>query len=1095
VKLCPGCGTENAERARFCGECGEPLATAAAIREERKVVTVMFADVVGFTSRSESLDVEDVGAFLEPYHRLIAAEVERYGGTIAKLIGDGVMALFGAPVAHEDDAERAVRAALAIQHELACRREQQASTVHTRIGVTTGQVLLRLADTGQVDAIGDTVNTAARLESAAPVDGVLVGERTQRATRHAIEYRDVEPVHAKGKTDALRAFTAQGLRRATDDARPPAAPFVGREQELDRLWSCLEQVRDTATAQLITILGIPGAGKTRVVEELRRRGQDSARPTLWRQGRCLPYGEGAPFWAFAEIVKTEAGVADADGAEVAGSKLHERVAEAFADSDEAVWVESQLRPLLGLDELGGSIGDHNEAFAAWRLFIEAVAEGEPAVLVFEDLHWADESTFDLVAALATAGAAPLLILCTARPELRERWSDGLASEPAAVIELDALSAGDTEELITRLLGDAQLPEPLREAVISRAAGNPLYAQEYVRMLMDADPKGDVPLPDSIRGIIAARIDGLRPEERVVLLDAAVIGADFSEAAVTYVSGRPLDQVRECLAGLARKRLTERRGTSDAIGEYAFAHALIRDGAYEVMVRTERAAKHELAATWIERHDGRRDDRVDAVARHLQLALEYRRAAGEDPAELQDRTRRALSDAGRRAEALGAFTSALRMLGDAVALCPADDPDRGKLLLNQGRTMLAAGLDGEEVLRESCALLERAGAAESLASARLELSVLLYHHGDPEGADAELTAAYESLRDAPPSRIKATATGLMARTELEAGNGSVALRLAHEAVAAADGSAGAEVAGYVIRQLGMVEIATGDADGIDRISAPIAELEQQGLLTAAAAHRSDLASVQIDLGRLSDAALMLAEMDAGSGRSWARITEGDVAGMRASLAYWAGDWDAAAAIVEPLRGSRESAQAVVPENALLTQIALGRGDAMLADRLSGEALAAARADRDMPSLMIALALRARVLAGRDADEAAALVHEAASCWRNQTPLFGAILPTAAAVYERLGRGAEGIAALDAVRMPTAWLHPARLLLGGERLRAAAAYTDIGSVPDAAETYLLAARAFATDGQIAEADRAAQQCADICTRIGADGLLAELVPAES
>lgn len=436
-----------------------------------------------------------------------------------------------------------------------------------------------------------------------------------------------------------------------------------------------------------------------------------------------------------------------------------------------------------------------------------------------------------------------------------------------------------------------------------------------------------------------------------------------------------------------------------------------------------------------------------------------------------------------------------MLGDAVALCPADDPDRGELLLNQGRTMQEAGLDGEEVLRESCALLERAGAVESLASARLELSVLLYHHGDPDGSDAELTGAYESLRYAPPSRIKATATGLMARTELEAGNGGVALRLAHEAVAAADESAGAEVVGYVTRQLGMVEVATGDADGIDRISAPIAELEQHGLLTAAAAQRSDLASVQIDLGRLSDAAATLAEMDTGNGRSWVRITEEDVGGMRASLTYWAGDWDTAAAIVERLRGTRESSQAVVPQNTLLTQIALGRGDAALADRLSGDALAAARADRDMPSLIIALALRARVLVGRDAGAAAALVREAASCWREHTPLFGAILPTAAAVYERLGRGAEGIAALDAVRMPTAWLHPARLLLGGERLRAAAAYTDIGSLPDAAETYLLAARAFASDGQIAEADRAAQQGAAICTRIGADGLQDELVQAES
>src|SRR3954452_589041 len=313
MALCPQCGTTNADGMKFCGECGSPLGERRPVREERRGGTVLFADGVGFTRRSESLDIEDVGAFLAPFHRIAAEHVQRFGGVIAKFIGDGVMAVFGAPVAHEDDPERAVRAALEIQRQLqALREELPRLALHVRIGITTGQVLLRLGDDGSVDGVGDAVNTAARLESAAPVDGVLVGARTRRAIAGHIEYEQVAPVRAKGKSRPLAAAVARGSR--WDDRDAPAAPFVGRSEERAQLWSRFTGVCDARRAGTVVVVGPPGAGKSRLVHELRRRVEQWRHPVWWRKGRSAPFPGGAALWPLAEILKLHSGVLDDDDA-------------------------------------------------------------------------------------------------------------------------------------------------------------------------------------------------------------------------------------------------------------------------------------------------------------------------------------------------------------------------------------------------------------------------------------------------------------------------------------------------------------------------------------------------------------------------------------------------------------------------------------------------------------------------------------------------------------------------------------------------------------------------------------------------------------
>ncbi len=630
MQTCPSCGQENPDGFRLCGMCGTALGPeATAAREERKVVTVLFCDLVGFTAKAEQLDPEEVRAVLRPYHDRVRAELERYGGTVEKFIGDAVMALFGAPTTHEDDPERAVRAALAI------RDFAVEEGLELRVGVTTGEALVSLgasASEGEGMASGDVVNTAARLQSAAPVNGILADETTYRSTRQAIEYGGAPAVDAKGKAEPISVWeaTAARSRFGVDVAHHPRAELVGREQELGFLRDAFLRARTTCTPQLVTLIAVPGMGKSRLVYELFSQVvQPDPELITWRQGRCLAYGDGVAFWALAEVVKAQAGILEQDAEADAAEKLHARSKTQFRRAATARWVESHLRPLVGLEAETGLGGDRRgEAFAAWRRFLEALAEQRPLVLVLEDLHWADDGLLDFVDELVDwLSGVPLLVVCSARPELLERrpgWGGGKLN--ASTIGLSPLSPEQTAVLISHILERSLLPAEIQQALLERAEGNPLYAEQFAQLYLERGSADDLPLPETLQGIVAARLDGLSAEEKAVLHDASVVGKVFWTGALR----RDEPAAATLLHSLERKGFLtrQRRSSVESEGEWAFAHMLLRDVAYGQIPRADRAHKHRETAEWIESL-GRSEDHAELLAFHWSSALELARAASQE----------------------------------------------------------------------------------------------------------------------------------------------------------------------------------------------------------------------------------------------------------------------------------------------------------------------------------------------------------------------------------------------------------------------------------------------------------------------------------
>jgi class 3 adenylate cyclase len=582
-------------------------------RRERKVVTVLFADLVGFTSRAETLDPEDVEAILRPFHEQLRAELERHGGTVEKFIGDAVMAVFGAPVVHEDDPERAVRAALAIRDAIV-----DDGTLEVRIGVNTGEALVNVdarPEAGEGMVAGDVVNTGARLQRAAPTNGILAGETTFRATERSIEYRKHDPVDAKGKADPVPVWEAvQARSRLEVDVQRPRAPLVGRDRELDVLVDALARVRSERATQLVTLVGEPGIGKSRLVYELFQAVESAPELIWWRHGRSLPYGEGVSFWALGQMVKTQAGVLETDTAEAAEEKLRAAVRE----MDEADWLFSHLRPLVGLGTADRE-DQRSEAFSAWRKFLEELADERPLVLAFEDLHWADDGLLDFVDYLVDwASDVPILAVASARPELLERrpgWGGGKRN--ATTISLAPLAADDTARLIAALLEKSVLPAETQASLLRRAGGNPLYAEEFARMLAERGPTEA--LPETLQGIISARLDMLAPDEKTLLQRAAVVGKTFWLGPLNGTSHTALE---DQLHALQRKDFVrrERRSSVERDTEYSFLHVLIRDVAYAQIPRRTRA--HNATSKWA---SGSRDSDGPRTPRRCLPIITWRRS--------------------------------------------------------------------------------------------------------------------------------------------------------------------------------------------------------------------------------------------------------------------------------------------------------------------------------------------------------------------------------------------------------------------------------------------------------------------------------------
>ena len=712
MRLCPVCNQENGETARFCSACGAAL-TGEPPREERKVVSVLFADLVGFTSRAEQLDPEDVRAVLAPYWERLRSELEKRGGTVEKFIGDAVMALFGAPVAHDDDPLRAVGAALAIRD---WAREED--DLQVRIAVNTGEALVVLGARpaeGEGMAAGDVVNTTARLQAAAPVNGVLVGEATYRATRDVVEYVPHEPVVAKGKSEPIPVWEAVQVRaRLGMDVERATLPLVGRTRELGVIVDAFERAKSEREPQLVTLVGVPGIGKSRLVGAFFSQLEGSPDLVWWRQGRALPYGDGVSFWAVAEMVKAQAGISENDPPDVCAAKLRASVDQLVADEAERDWVTDHLLPLVGVEHGGGG----GDSAPAWRAFFEGLAERRPLVMVFEDMHWADEGLLDFIDHLVDwATGVPLVVIATARPELldrRQAWGGGKLN--VSTIALTPLSDDEAAQIIHGVLDQAALPAATQQALLERAGGNPLYAEQFARLYTERGSADDLPLPETVQGLIAARLDGLSSDEKRIVQDASIYGKVFWAGAVGADD--------DTLHSLDRKGILRRERRSAVGGEtqYVFRHVLVRDVAYGQIPRAARGEKHVGAADWIEAL-GRADDHAELVAHHLA-------AAAELGVEVGDRARNAFRRAGDRARALGAWPAAERYYAQALESWPVEDADYPRVAASYAAARARSTgetdhLDAALDALEAAGLLEEAG--QFAASAAM---TVWYATGDP-----------------------------------------------------------------------------------------------------------------------------------------------------------------------------------------------------------------------------------------------------------------------------------------------------------------------------------------------------------------------------
>ena len=1047
---CPSCGRQNPDGARFCNACAAPLAaTARRLGEERKRVTVVFADLVGFTAQAERLDPEDVRGVLAPYHAHLRAELERHGGTVEKFIGDAVMAVFGAPSVHEDDPERAVRAALAIRDWGAEQPDLQ-----MRLAVNTGEALVNLgarpAD-GEAMVAGDVVNTAARLQAAAPVGGVLVGDATYRATRDAFDYREAAPVHAKGKSAPVPAWEALDpfSRLGVDRTATSLTPLVGRERELELLGSLLARVREERSAQLVTLVGVPGIGKSRLVRELFEAAEREPELTTWRQGRCLPYGEGVTFWALGEIVKAEAGILESDSPEESVRKLQRATAALVGDADEARWVEAELRALAGLTD-DARHTDAETAAAAWRRFIEGIGERGPGAMVFEDLHWADDGLLDFVDELVDRlRDVPLLVVATARPELLERrpsWSGGKAD--ATTISLQPLHEADTARLIANLLDGLVQVTGEQQTVIEQAGGNPLFAEQYVRMLSERGTT-DV-LPESVQGIIAARVDALPAGEKELLQVAAVHGKVFWAGALERADAH------ELLLRLERKQFVRRERHSTVSGDtqYAFQHALLRDVAYAQIPRRTRSEMHRHAAAWIEAL-GRPDDHAELLAHHYERALELARSAGApDDLQLVSRTRESLLAAGERAQSLSAFPSAVDLLDRALAHCASDDPERPQLLLARVRAGYQMGGQEPELLADALQGLRRAGDAEGIAEAKTLAGRYAWFAGDREATDRHLAAALSIVADRPPSRAKAEALSAQSGFHMLGGRFEASIEVGAEALRIAEPLGMRTQCARIHISVGCARCCLGDVQGLDEIEAAIADGRSAGAMDMVALGFGNLSSELHFLGRLDEARRAWREgLEVAERHGVGRLARG-YRSEGIAWAYLDGRWEEALAlayevVAKAAAGERDYGDPATL--ALRAAIRLARADAAGADEDSRRAAELARGS-DAQAQAQAYCVRAAVaLALGRRDEAHALASELAALGPVLLPALCSPYPTLAEVawvFHDLGRDADLAEVLDATPIPSAWIDAARAIGANDPGRAAGIMEAIGHTASAA-----------------------------------------------
>jgi class 3 adenylate cyclase/tetratricopeptide (TPR) repeat protein len=778
------CAEENPERFKVCGWCGTPLQAAPRADGVRKTVTVLFIDASGSTELAERLDPESLRAVLSRYFAEMKLVIERHGGTVEKFIGDAVMAVFGIPVLHEDDALRAVRAAAEIRAQLrelnAELSETRGLTLSFRTALYTGEVVAGGPGASQTLVTGDTVNTAARLEREAPPGEILLGQPTYRLVRDAVTVEPLEPIAAKGKSLPITAYRLVSLVTGIDGhVRRTDAPLQGRDRELATLRAAYERAVSDRRPHLVTVLGTAGVGKSRLVAEFVSSLDEAA--TVLR-GRCLPYGEGITYWPLREIVYQAAGIETGDSTRDATAKVD----GLLAGEPEHDLVGRRVAAAIGLESEGAP---QEEIFWATRKLFEHLARRRSLVTVWEDIHWAEPTLLDLLEYMVElASEAPTLLLCPARPELldtRAAWGGGRRN--SAVINLEPLAADATERLIDALPGGSVLPRALRERILGAAEGNPLYLEEMLAMLVDegllARRDGtwqiqrdvvEVGVPASIKALLAARLDALPPDERAVAQRAAVVGRVFDSAAVRGLASGAVE-VGPALFALVRKDLVRlEHSTLWATDAFRFRHQLICDAAYDSLPRADRAALHERFAEWLQAtRAGRAGEYEEVLGFHYEQAYRQRAELGETGPVVQATAARAaalLAAAGRHAIARGDALGAAQLLRRAVALVPDPDPswllDLGELEIWTGENATA----GFELLRAARSRADSRGGAGVAALAAVVYATFAWESGLISIDDQLATAAgsVETLRGLGDPRATARAEAMLAYGYLQKG---------------------------------------------------------------------------------------------------------------------------------------------------------------------------------------------------------------------------------------------------------------------------------------------------------------------------------------
>jgi class 3 adenylate cyclase/tetratricopeptide (TPR) repeat protein len=710
--------------------------------EVRKTVTVLFSDVTGSTSLGELLDPESLRNVMSRYFDLARTVVQRHGGTVEKFIGDAVMAVFGVPAAHEDDALRAVRAATEMRENLAALNDElergSGVRLETRTGVNSGEVVAGDPSSGQSFVSGDTVNVAARLEQAAQPGEILIGAGTLSLVRDAVRVESTEPLPLKGKAEPVPAFRLLDvLPGAPPFARRLDSPMVGREDELRQVMDAFDRVESGRSCELVTVVAEAGGGKSRLTMEVL---SGLAGRALVLEGRCLPYGEGITFWALGEMVRRAAGIDEADPPAHALAKI----AGLLRGNDDAALVRDRVGTAIGLSDATGAI---QETFWATRRLLEALAAVRPVVAVFDDIHWAEPTLLDLLEyVVGFSRDHPVLVLCMSRPELRETRPEW--DRAGTVITLSPLDPATSEDLIQNLIGSSRLPSQIRDRIVEAAEGNPLFVEEMLRTLIDdgvlrrddgawvatAD-LSRLSTPGTIQALITARLDRLQDEERAVIQRAAVVGQVFFWGAVTELSPEDArSAVGSNLQTLQRKELIHPEASSFAGQDaFRFSHLLVRDAAYESTPKRNRADLHERFASWLERVAG---DRVaeyeEIVGYHLEQAHRYvieLGPAGDRSRTLGEKASSLLAKSGRAALDRSDVPAALNLLSRALALVSPDAPARPRLLVDLCLALELSGRYEDEAVRlEEAATVARAAGdrrVESLVAIRkMALSVHL-----------------------------------------------------------------------------------------------------------------------------------------------------------------------------------------------------------------------------------------------------------------------------------------------------------------------------------------------------------------------------------